>query len=151
MFPSLRFQRNRNTFVHVSDRSVSGITNFRTRYHVNKLQKRKITFGNKFISCSSFGGNVELRCGYVLFVCLFFFFCLHPFPLCVLTTSMSPKNYFHTQMPIFLVVNIYKFNLHEFCHTIIVRAGKSEKEVVIKGLIILMKMWLWKKFCSLRK
>ena len=36
---------------------------------------------------------------------------------------MSPKNYLHTQMPIFLVVNIYKFNLHEFCQTIILRAG----------------------------
>ena len=70
--------------------SVSGITYFRTRYHVNKLRKDKITFGNNFVSCSSFGGNVELRSGYV---------------------------------SILRVVNIYKFNLHEFCHTIILRAG----------------------------
>ena len=48
--------------------SVSGgITYFRNRYHVNKLRKREITFGNKFISFSSFGGNVELRSGYVSF------------------------------------------------------------------------------------
>ena len=30
--------------------SVSGITYFRYRYHVNKLRKREITFGNKFVS-----------------------------------------------------------------------------------------------------
>ena len=47
--------------------SVSGITYFRNRYHVNKLRKREITFGNKFVSFSSFGGNVELRSGYVSF------------------------------------------------------------------------------------
>ena len=93
--------------------SVSGITYFRNRYHVNKLRKREITFGNKFVSFSSFGGNVELRSGYVSFFFLF------PSVSVALTTSMSLKNYLHTQMLIFLVVNIYKFNLHEFCHSII--------------------------------
>ena len=47
--------------------SVSGSTYFRNRYHVNKLRKREITSGNKFVSFSSFGGNVELRSGYVSF------------------------------------------------------------------------------------
>jgi len=56
--------------------SVSGITYFHNRYHVNKLWKREITFGNKFVSFSSFGGNMELRSSYVSF---FFYFC--PFPL----------------------------------------------------------------------
>ena len=56
--------------------SVSGITYFRNRYHVNKLRKREITFGNKFVSFSFFSGNVELRSGYVSF-----FFCFRPFPL----------------------------------------------------------------------
>ena len=39
--------------------SVSGITYFRNRYHVNKLRKREITFGDKFVSFSSFGGSVD--------------------------------------------------------------------------------------------
>ena len=47
--------------------SVSGITYFRNRYHVIKLRKREITFGNKFVLFSFFGGNVELRSGYVSF------------------------------------------------------------------------------------
>ena len=71
--------------------SVSGITYFRNRYHVNKLRKREITFGNKFVSFSFFGGNVELRSGYVSFFFLFLSVSV------ALTTSMSLKNYLHTQ------------------------------------------------------
>ena len=56
--------------------SVSGITYFRNRCHVNKLRKREITFRNKFVSFSFFSGNVELWSGYVSF-----FFCFRPFPL----------------------------------------------------------------------
>ena len=92
--------------VSVAVFSVSGITYFRNRYHVNKLQGCEITFGNKFVSFSSFGGSVELRSGYVPF----FLFSSISF---VLTMSTSLKNYLHTQMVIFLVVIIYKFNLHE--------------------------------------
>ena len=97
--------------------SVSGITYFRNRYHVNKLRKREITFGDKFVS---FRLSAETW-SYGPATCLLFF--LFPSVSVALTTLMSPKNYLHTQMPIFLVVNIYKFNLHEFCHTIILRAG----------------------------
>ena len=56
--------------------SVSGITYFRYRYHVNKLRKREITFGNKFVSFLlsaetwSYGPATRL-----------FFFCFRPFPL----------------------------------------------------------------------
>ena len=96
--------------------SVSGITYFRNRYHLNKLRKREITFGNKFVS---FLLSVETW-SYGPATCLFFF--LFPSVSVALTTLMSPKNYLHTQMPIFLF-NIYKFNLHEFFHTIILRAG----------------------------
>ena len=97
--------------------SVSGITYFRNRYHVNKLRKGEITFGNKFVSFSSFGGNVGVT------VRLRVFFFLFPPVSVALTMSMSLKNYLHTQMLIFLVVNTCKFNLHEFCHSIILRAG----------------------------
>ena len=71
--------------------SVSGITYFRNRYHVNKLRKREITFGNKFVSFSFFrrkrGVTVRLRVFFFLFLSV----------SVVLTTSMSLKNYLHTQ------------------------------------------------------
>ena len=56
--------------------SVSGITYFRNRYHVNKLRKREITFGNKFVS---FRLSAETWSYGPLRV--FFFFCFRPFPL----------------------------------------------------------------------
>ena len=56
--------------------SVSGITYFRNRYHLNKLRKREITFGNKFVS---FLLSVETW-SYGPATCLFFF-CFRPFPL----------------------------------------------------------------------
>ena len=55
-------------FSHFRRISVSGIMYFHNRYHVNKLRKREITFGNKFFSVSSFGRNIELQ----LATCLFF-------------------------------------------------------------------------------
>ena len=56
--------------------SVSGITYFRNRYHLNKLWKCEITFGNKFVSfllsvetwsygpatCLFFSVSVRFRC-----------------------------------------------------------------------------------------
>ena len=60
--------------VSVAVFSVSGITYFRNRYHVNKLQGCEITFGNKFVSFSSLGGSVELRSGYVPFFSVFIHF-----------------------------------------------------------------------------
>ena len=80
MFPSLRFQRNRNTFSRFRQISVSGITYFRNRYHVNKLRKREITFGNKFVS---FLLSAETW-SYGPATCLFFF--LFPSVSVALTT-----------------------------------------------------------------
>ena len=61
--------------------SVSGITYFRYRYHVNKLRKREITFGNKFVS---FLLSAETW-SYGPATCLFFFF-LFPSVSVALTT-----------------------------------------------------------------
>ena len=60
--------------------SVSGITYFRSRYHVNKLRKREITFGNKFVS---FLLSAETW-SYGPATCLFFF--LFPSVSVALTT-----------------------------------------------------------------
>ena len=55
-------------FSHFRHISVSGITYYRNRYHVNKLRKRKITFRNKFVS---FLLSAETW-SYGLAMCLFF-------------------------------------------------------------------------------
>ena len=72
--------------------SVSGITHFRNRYHVNKLRKHEITFGNKFVSFSFFGANVDLRSGYMSF-----FFSVSVRFRCVNYVDVSKELLAHTE------------------------------------------------------
>ena len=97
------FNETATLFSRFRQISVPGITYFQNRYHVNNLRNAKL---HSETSLSHFLLAAETW-SYGPATCLFFSLSV------ALTTSMSLKNYFHTQMPIFLVVNIYKF-----CHTI---------------------------------
>ena len=105
-------RRNRNTFFHVSDRFPF------QESHISAIFIMWISCGNAKLhsetSLFHFLHSAETW-RYGAATCFFFLF---PSVSGALTTSMSLKHYLHTQMPIFLVVNIYKFSL-EFCYTII--------------------------------